>query len=68
MADPRIALIVKLINAFRRVVEEGFNLLDTAPKVLGGVDLPLPFSPPLEHVCVPQKETIISAIKALVGS
>ncbi len=50
----------------RRVVEEGFDLLDTHPKVLGGADLPLPFSPPLEKVCVPQKETIISAIRAIV--
>ncbi len=50
----------------RRVVEEGFDSLDAAPKVLGGADLPIPFSPPLEHACLPQVETITAAIRALV--
>jgi pyruvate dehydrogenase E1 component beta subunit len=52
----------------RRVVEEGFDYLNAPPKVLGGLDLPLPFSRPLERVCVPQEETIIKAIKMLVNS
>ena len=50
----------------RRVIEETFDYLDAAPKVLGGADLPMPFSPPLEQACLPQVETISSAIRSLV--
>ena len=50
----------------RRVVEECFDDLDAPPKVLGGADLPVPFSPPLEQACIPQVETIIDAVKSLV--
>lgn len=52
----------------RRVVETGFDFLVAPPKVFGGADLPLPFSPPLEQVCLPQEVTIISAIEGLVAS
>ena len=51
----------------RRVVEEGFDCLDAAPKVLAGADTPIPFSPPLEYAALPQEETIISAVRELVG-
>jgi len=51
----------------RRVVEEGFDYLEAPPKVLGGADLPLPFSPPLERLCVPQEDTITAAIKEVTG-
>ena len=51
----------------RRVVEEGFDSLEMPPKVLGGADLPIPFSQTLEPVCLPQEETIAKAIGALVG-
>ena len=51
----------------RRIVEEGFDYLDAPPKVLAGANLPVPFSPPLEQVVLPQEETIIEAVKGLVG-
>ena len=51
----------------RRVVEEGFEYLRAPPRVLAGAELPMPFSPPLEEVCLPQKDTIIAAIKALMA-
>ena len=51
----------------RRVTEEAFDYLDTAPKVLGGADLPIPFSPRLEDACLPQEDTIAAAIRDLVG-
>ncbi|MFH0965425.1 MAG: alpha-ketoacid dehydrogenase subunit beta [Planctomycetota bacterium] len=51
----------------RRVVAEGFDCLDAPPTVLGGADLPIPFSPPLERACLPQVETIAEAIRKLVG-
>ena len=37
----------------RRIVAEGFDYLNASPKVLGGADLPIPFSLPLERVCPP---------------
>ena len=51
----------------RRVVAEGFDALVAPPKVLGGADLPIPFSPPLEYACLPQEETIVAAIREVVA-
>lgn len=45
----------------RQVVEKGFKFLKTAPKVLGARHLPMPYSPPLEDLCLPQVEDIIQA-------
>lgn len=47
----------------RRVIEECFDALQAAPKVLGSANLPVPFSPPLEQACLPQVETIIEEIR-----
>lgn len=52
----------------RRVTESGFDLLRQAPRVLGGADLPMPYSPPLEDACIPQTWTIAEAIRELVGA
>jgi acetoin:2,6-dichlorophenolindophenol oxidoreductase subunit beta len=52
----------------RRVVLEAFHYLDAPPRVLGGANLPIPFSPQLEQACLPQEETIISAIRELIES
>jgi pyruvate dehydrogenase E1 component beta subunit len=51
----------------RRVVEAGFHLLRRAPKVLGGLNTPMPYSAPLEDRCLPQKEDIISAARQMMG-
>ena len=51
----------------RRVVAEAFDHLDAPPRVLGGANLPIPFSPPLEKVCLPQVDTIVEAVRQLVG-
>lgn len=51
----------------RRVVEEAFDHLDAPPRVHGGADLPIPFSPPLEEVCLPQVETIMDSIREVCG-
>jgi len=50
----------------RRTVAEAFDHLDAPPRVLGGADLPIPFSPPLEQACLPQVDTIVTAIRQLV--
>lgn len=52
----------------RRVVEECFDYLDAPPRVLGGLDTPIPFSPPLEDACVPGTADIAREIIRLAGS
>ena len=52
----------------RRVVEEGFHLLRRPPKVLGGLNTPMPYSAPLEDACLPQKEDIIQEVRKMVGT
>jgi pyruvate dehydrogenase E1 component beta subunit len=52
----------------RQIVELEFSNLKTAPKVLGGADLPIPFSKPLESACVPQVEDIVREIESQVQS
>ncbi len=51
----------------RRIVELCFDWLDAPPRVLGGLDTPIPFSPPLEYVCVPDVEGIASAIREMAN-
>ena len=47
----------------RRVCEEAFEQLKSPPIVLGGANLPIPFSPVLENVCVPRCEDIAAAVR-----
>ncbi|MDD4870868.1 MAG: alpha-ketoacid dehydrogenase subunit beta [Kiritimatiellae bacterium] len=47
----------------RHVIDECFDYLDSPPRVLGGADLPIPFSPSLEKACIPQETTIANAIR-----
>jgi len=46
----------------RRVSGEAFDLLKSAPQVVGGADLPMPFSVDLEKACLPQEEGIANKI------
>jgi len=50
----------------RQVTERGFELLQRAPKVLGGRDLPIPFAKPLENAVVPQVDDIVQAVRGLM--
>ena len=50
----------------RRVTEEGFDLLNAPPKVLGSAHVPMPYSPPLEDACLPQKEDIVAAARGMM--
>ena len=50
----------------RRVVQEGFDSLDSEPIVLAGCNTPIPFSPSLEDAAVPQVGDIVRAIEAMV--
>ena len=47
----------------RRVVEEGFDLLDAPPLVLGGKDVATPFSYVLEDCVVPQVDDIVDLVR-----
>jgi pyruvate dehydrogenase E1 component beta subunit len=49
----------------RRIVAEGFGFLDCPPIVLGGKNVPTPYSPPLEDFILPSVEEIITNILAL---
>ena len=51
----------------RQVVEKAFDYLNGPPKVLGGLNTPIPFSPALEDVCIPQKEDITETITEMIG-
>jgi pyruvate/2-oxoglutarate/acetoin dehydrogenase E1 component len=49
----------------RRIVAEGFDYLDSPPLVIGGKDIPTPFSPSLEDYILPSPEAIAAKIAAL---
>ena len=50
----------------RQVTEKGFELLREPPRVLGGLNTPMPYSAPLEDACLPQPEDIAAAIRSSV--
>jgi len=52
------------ISAF--VVEEAFDYLDAPPKRVCGLDVPLPFSPPLESFSVPSEKDIVEAVRKIL--
>ena len=49
------------------VVEEAFDHLDAPIKRVCTMDVPLPFSPPLEDYVVPDEQDIIVAVKGLMS-
>jgi pyruvate dehydrogenase E1 component beta subunit len=51
----------------RQVTETSFEKLKTAPKVVGGATVPMPYSPVLEEACIPQVNTMVGAIEECVA-
>ncbi|MEI6501448.1 MAG: alpha-ketoacid dehydrogenase subunit beta [Armatimonadota bacterium] len=51
----------------RRVTEQAFDALKAAPKVLGSLDLPMPFSPQLEKAVLPDEDDIERAAREIMG-
>jgi len=49
-----------------RIVEAAFDYLDSPVKRIGSLDVPVPFSPPLEDFVVPTEERIAIEIKKMV--
>ena len=48
------------------IQEEAFESLDAPVRVIGALDTPVPYSPPLEHVFLPGEEEIERASRALL--
>ena len=52
----------------RQVAETAFGRLSCPPVVLGGANLPMPFTQVLEKTCMPQEEDIVTAARKVVQS
>jgi len=52
----------------RRVAEEGFEHLRAAPRVLGALNTPMPYTAPLEDACLPLAPNITQAIRDITGA
>lgn len=50
-----------------RIAEDAFDYLDAPVRRLGGRDLPIPYSPPLEAAVIPTREGIAACGRAMVG-
>jgi pyruvate dehydrogenase E1 component beta subunit len=50
----------------RRVTENRFDALRCAPRVLGQIGVPMPFSHVLEKACVPQEDDIIAVARSMI--
>jgi len=49
-----------------RIMEESFYALESAPLVIGALDTPVPFAPPLEDHTVPGLEHVVKALRQVV--
>ena len=49
-----------------QVVENTFDYLDASVKRVAGVDTPIPYSPLLEKIAIPDKDDIIKAVKEIL--
>ena len=49
-----------------RIMEEAFYALESAPLVIGALDTPVPFAPPLENHTVPGLEHVVKALRQVV--
>ncbi len=49
------------------IADGAFYYLDAPVKRLGAMDVPIPFSPPLEDATVPNEKTVFEAAKTLCG-
>jgi pyruvate dehydrogenase E1 component beta subunit len=49
------------------MVEKGFDMLDAPIKRVAALDVPIPFSKPLELAVIPDERRIEAAIRAVLG-
>ncbi|NCO42562.1 MAG: hypothetical protein COZ06_14360 [Armatimonadetes bacterium CG_4_10_14_3_um_filter_66_18] len=50
----------------RQVLPHVFGDLQASPQVLGGADVAMPYSPPLEDACIPQPADIARVAREMV--
>jgi acetoin:2,6-dichlorophenolindophenol oxidoreductase subunit beta len=55
------------IVAFTTADKATFKKLQSAPARVCGLDIPIPFSPPMEKFAIPDKEKIIEAVKGVMS-
>ena len=48
------------------IAERGFDLLDAPVARVGGLNVPVPFSPPLENFVLPDAGRVVTAVRRLV--
>ena len=46
--------------------KQTFKSLKAPPKRVCGLNVPIPFSPPMEHYALPNKEKIIGAVREVI--
>jgi pyruvate/2-oxoglutarate/acetoin dehydrogenase E1 component len=51
----------------RQVLLHDLDNLQASPRVLGGADVAMPYSPPLEDACIPQPADIARVAREMVG-
>ncbi len=49
-----------------RIFENCFDSLQAPVRRVSGLDVPMPYSRKIEKLCIPQKETIVQAVKAVM--
>ena len=47
-------------------MEEAFYALESAPLVIGALDTPVPFAPPLEDYTIPNLDHVVKALRQVV--
>ena len=50
-----------------QIVEQAFDYLDAEPVRVAGLDVPIPYSRPLEHASVPSEDDILTAVRRLAS-
>lgn len=50
-----------------RIFENCFDVLRAPVRRVSGLDVPMPYSRKIEKICIPQKETIIQAVREVAG-
>jgi pyruvate/2-oxoglutarate/acetoin dehydrogenase E1 component len=51
-----------------RILESCFYALEAAPLVIGALDTPVPFSPPLENFTIPSLDHVVKVLRLTVQS
>ena len=63
--DTRTGSIGESVAAI--IQEEAFEYLDAPIRILGALDTPVPYSPPLEEVFLPSEEQVERAARLVLG-